>query len=221
VLTLERAATAAAWRLVCARGVVQAAQVVLATNGYTDDLWPTLRRTIVPVYGSIAASAPLGAVAGTILPAGSVLYETGPITVYYRIDAHRRLLIGGRGPQRDVDSPAALGHLLDYARALWPSLAGVHWAHVWSGRLAMTPDQYPHIHELAPGVIACLGYNGRGVALATAMGAALARRLTQPEEPFDMPVTALRPIRLHRLWPLAVRLVIARGRLGEWAQVSR
>ena len=79
----------------------------------------------------------------------------------------------------------------------------------------MTTDQYPHIHEPAPGVIACVGYNGRGVALSTAMGVQLAQRILNPSAPFDMPISPMKPIALHRLWPMAVRAAIARGRLAD------
>ena len=64
-------------------------KVLLATNGLTYDLWPGLRRTIVPVFSSITATAPLSDdVARAIMPTRPVLYESGYITVYYRIDAH-------------------------------------------------------------------------------------------------------------------------------------
>ncbi|UOM37240.1 FAD-dependent oxidoreductase [Acuticoccus sp. I52.16.1] len=87
-LSLERAGSG--WRIVTPGGTVTADAVVLATNGYTDDLLPPLRRTVVPVHTAIAATALLPAeVAATILPDGSVLYETGRVTVYYRLDAER------------------------------------------------------------------------------------------------------------------------------------
>jgi len=79
----------------------------------------------------------------------------------------------------------------------------------------MTADQYPHIHEPAPGVIACLGYNGRGVALSTAMGVQLAQRLLNPSAIFDMPITPMKPIPFHGFWPVAVGAAIARGRLAD------
>ena len=41
----------------------------------------------------------------------------------------------------------------------------------------MTADHLPHLHAPAPGVIAALGYNGRGVALATALGLAIGAHL--------------------------------------------
>jgi glycine/D-amino acid oxidase-like deaminating enzyme len=80
----------------------------------------------------------------------------------------------------------------------------------------MTPDQYLHIHEPAGGVLACLGYNGRGVAMATAMGAQLARRLSDPSFEFAMPITGIKPIRFHSLWKLAVRAAIVHGRLRDF-----
>ena len=85
---LRSGAKAARWRIETPRAVVHAEKVLLATNGFTDDLWPALRRTIVPVFSSIAATAPLSdEVARAIMPTRSVLYESGHITVYYRIDA--------------------------------------------------------------------------------------------------------------------------------------
>ncbi len=130
----------ARWQVDTALGSVSAGQVVLATNGYTDNLWPNLRRTIVPLFGAIAATAALpAAVAREVMPSRAALYESGAVTVYYRVDTDQRLLIGGRGPQREVSAPSALPHLLAYARTLWPILSETQWTHAWGGRLAMTP----------------------------------------------------------------------------------
>lgn len=214
---LRLASQGRSWKLDTARGSVSADQVVLATNGYTDDLWPGLRRSVVPIFGAIAATAELpDEIARTILPGRPVLYESGAITVYYRIDAHRRLLIGGRGPMHEIHEASAIAHLLAYARRLWPQIEGVEWTHAWGGRLAMTRDHYPHVHEPAPGLLACLGYNGRGVALATAMGSQLAIRLIDPSVEIDMPMTGIKTIAMHSLWPLAVRAAIARGRVQDF-----
>ena len=61
----------------------------------------------------------------------------------------------------------------------------------------MTRDHYPHLHELAPGIYAGLGYNGRGVAIATAMGRILASWAAgESAEKLDFPVTPLKPLPL-------------------------
>ena len=205
------------WQVTTPSGTVTAPQVVLATNGYTDDLWPALRRSVVPVFGAIAATAPLpDSVARAVMPSRAALYESGAITVYYRVDGGGRLLIGGRGPQTEISSTAPLAHLLNYAHKLWPALKDVTWTHAWGGRLAMTQDSYSHWHEPAKGVMACLAYNGRGVAMATTMGALVAKRILDPAAPCDMPITDLKPIPLHGLWPLAVRGAILRGRISDF-----
>lgn len=204
------------WRVETASGAaVEAGQVVLATNGYTGGLWPGLRESVVPVYSSLIASEPVPEpVARGIMPRRASLYEAGRVTVYYRMDQANRLLIGGRGPQRDIGAADAVRYLQAYARRLWPGLAGIGWTHGWNGQVAMTTDSYPHLHEPAPGLLAALGYNGRGVAMATAMGGQLARRLLgTPASALDMPVTSISSIRLHGMWKLAVTAKMWEGRI--------
>ena len=205
------------WRIETPRAVVRAEKVLIATNGFTDDLWPGLRRTIVPIFSSIAATEPLpDDIARTIMPTRSVLYESGHITVYYRIDASNRLLMGGRGPMQWIKNPSAVAYLMRYAVRLWPALQGVRWTHGWNSRLAMTADHYPHVHEPGPGVLVYLGCNGRGVALASAMGQQLARRLVGGEAAeIDMPITSPKPIRFHAFWPVGVRSVVLYGRIRD------
>jgi glycine/D-amino acid oxidase-like deaminating enzyme len=205
------------WRIETPRAVVRAEKVLIATNGFTDDLWPDLRRTIVPVFSSIAATETLpDDLARQIMPTRSVLYESGHITVYYRVDAANRLLMGGRGPMQWIRDPSAVAYLMRYAARLWPALRGVRWTHGWNSRLAMTADHYPHVHEPGSGALIYLGCNGRGVALATAMGKQLARRLIEGETAeIDMPMTAPKPIRFHALWPVAVKSVVLYGRIRD------
>jgi glycine/D-amino acid oxidase-like deaminating enzyme len=207
----------ARWRIETPRAVVHAEKVLLATNGFTDDLWPALRRTIVPVFSSIAATAPLSdEVARSIMPTRPVLYESGHITVYYRIDQRNRLLMGGRGPMRWIRKPSDVSYFIRYAERLWPQLKGVAWTHGWNSRLAITADHYPHVHEPAENILISLGCNGRGVALSTAMGAQLARRLIGGRDAeIDMPITGIKPIAMHAFWPLGVTAAVLAGRVRD------
>lgn len=205
----------AGWRVKTSQGHVEATQVVLATNGYTDDLWPGLRQSVVPVFSSIAASERLpDSVAARIMPRRASLYEAGRITVYYRLDRENRLLMGGRGPQKPIADTAPITYLKEYTERLWPALKGLRWTHGWNGRVAMTADHYPHLHEPTPGLIAALGYNGRGVAMATAMGGQIARRLLgAPVDALDVPVTGIKPIPFHAFWKLGVLARVWQGRV--------
>src|SRR5665213_1039330 len=107
------------WRLETPNGTMTAEKIILATNGYTDDLWRGLRLSIVPVYSAIAASEP---VPDDVMPTRSSLYEMGNVTVYYRKDRDHRVLMGGRALQRDISDPEELHHLTGYAVRLWPAL---------------------------------------------------------------------------------------------------
>jgi glycine/D-amino acid oxidase-like deaminating enzyme len=110
----------------------------------------------------------------------------------------------------------ALRYLVRYTERLWPELRGVRWTHGWSGQLAVTTDHYPHLHEPADNVLICLGYNGRGVAMATAMGREIARRVLGAQVAhLDMPVTALKTIPFHGLWRSAAAAKIAYGRFRD------
>jgi glycine/D-amino acid oxidase-like deaminating enzyme len=205
------------WRIETPRAIVHAEKVLLATNGFTDDLWPALRRSIVPVFSSIAATAPLSdEIARSIMPTRPVLYESGHITVYYRIDQRNRLLMGGRGPMRWIRSPSDISYFIRYAERLWPQLKGVSWTHGWNSRLAITADHYPHVHEPAENILISLGCNGRGVALSTAMGAQLARRLIGGKDVvIDMPITGIKPMPMHAFWPLGVTAAVLAGRVRD------
>ena len=206
------------WVLETPAGAVRAERIVLATNGYTDGLWPKLRQSVVPVFSAIAATDPLPeAIARTIMPGGGVLYEIASLTVYYRLDVSGRFLIGGRSISRDTSDPARFARLRQYAERLFPAIKGLPWAYFWNGQLAITPDHYPHLHEPAPGVIAALGYNGRGVAMATAMGGEIARRiLGASDAELNMPVTDIKPIKFHALWKTGVAARVAYGRIQDW-----
>ncbi|HEY5794323.1 MAG TPA: FAD-binding oxidoreductase [Bosea sp. (in: a-proteobacteria)] len=215
VRSLQR--TPSGWTLQTDSGTVQAEKILIATNGFTDDLWGGLKRTIVPVFSAIAASERLPeALARRVLPARSSVYESGRITVYYRVDAHNRLLIGGRGPMRSITRPDDITYLTDYAERLWPALAGQRWTHGWNSRLAMTQDHWPHLHEPAENALIYLGCNGRGVALGTAIAEQLAARLISGNKArIDLPIMPLKPIPLHRFWPLAVRSLVLHGRIMD------
>jgi hypothetical protein len=73
------------------------------------------------------------------------------------------------------------------------------------------------VHEPAEGILIGCGYNGRGVALATAMGRELAMHSLDPQFTMALPITNLKTMPLHGLWPWAVRGAILRGRVLDWA----
>ncbi|MEP7209000.1 MAG: FAD-binding oxidoreductase [Casimicrobiaceae bacterium] len=205
------------WNLATPGGEVTADKVLIGTNGYTDRLWPGLARTVIPMMSFQAATVPLSAELGaSILPGGHSASDTRRLLWYYRRDAHGRLVMGGRAPFRENLGPADAGHLRAAVDRLYPQLRGIPFEFYWSGRVAMTPDYLPHLHELAPGVWAGLGYNGRGVGMATLLGRLLAE-LARGARPADIPfpITAMRPIPGYPFTRIVARALVRYYRVRD------
>jgi glycine/D-amino acid oxidase-like deaminating enzyme len=188
-------------RLVTPGGEVIARRVMICTNGYTEPLVPPLDRTIVPVRSVQVATRPLSDnLRRTILPQGHVASDSRRLLLYFRLDRDGRFIMGGRGAYAPKEIEARQQDLRAVTRIVFPQLGDVEWEHAWGGYVALTTDHYPHLDRLGDNMVAALGYNGRGVAMGTAMGRVLADWARgKHEAELDFPVTAPRAIPLHGL----------------------
>ncbi|MGY2253285.1 NAD(P)/FAD-dependent oxidoreductase [Pseudomonas reactans] len=189
------------WHLQTASGAqVTADQVVLATNGYSSNLWPGMAQSILAANSFIVATKPLtGHAAESILPGQETVSTAQRLLLYFRKDSHGRLLMGGRGLFNDPTSPTDFAHLERSLALLFPQLGPLEFEYRWAGRIAITRDFMPHVHEPAPGLTLALGCNGRGIALCTSLGQQLAGRLCDGKAEFAYPVTALQRLPMHGL----------------------
>jgi glycine/D-amino acid oxidase-like deaminating enzyme len=196
------------WIVRTSRGSLTAERVVIATNAYSDDLWPGLKRTIVPVFSFQMATRPVSDnVRGTLIPGRQAVSDTHGDLHFMRWTADNRLVTGGAMLSR-IDLERRLqAHVGRRLQGLFPQMGEVTFDYVWAGYLAMTPDYFPRLHQLADGVATWIGCNGRGVALGTAMGVELAKWAAN-EVPIDelaMPATRLAPIPAHGFAKLVAR----------------
>lgn len=182
------------WEMRTPRGRVRAKQIILCTNGYTDQLFPRLANSIIALTSVQAATRPLApAVARAILPGGRTFADTRRTIFYGRCEPDHRFLIGSLGKFGSDGAAVDFRILRTEAEKIFPRLRGAEWEHQWGGRLAVTHDRVPHLHEPSPGLLAGLGYNGRGVAMANLMGRVLAERaLGKPPAEAVFPTTSLK-----------------------------
>ncbi len=198
------------WRIETPQGSVRAATVILATNAYADRLHDTLRRSVVAVPSYQIATDPLpDALRAHILPERMPVSDMRRLLRYFRTDAQGRLIMGARGVYGDAPPAQAMRRQLQAVREIYPQAADLAFPYRWGGMVAVTRDHMPHLHALAPGLLAGLGYNGRGVAMATVMGKLLAdwARGTH-EDALGFPVTKVTPLRLHAFSRLGVQAVV-------------
>ena len=177
---------------------VTAERVIIATNGYTGPLWPNLSQTILAANSFMLATKPLsGPAADAVLPGGETAATAQRLLTYMRRDGDGRFLMGGRGSFADPTGTEGFQHLVRATQILFPKLGPVEYEYHWAGRVAITWDFLPHIHQPEPGVTIMVGYNGRGVGFGTAMGKHIADYLTGDAQDFPFPVTKIKPIPFH------------------------
>ncbi len=191
VMALER--DRGLWVLRTQQGALRARTVVLATNAYLEGLWPGLVRAMIPIQSCQVATEPLPDHVGSgILPSGQPVSDLMDLGVYFRRDRDGRFIIGGSGPLGSREAASYFDQLTRAARLMFPALEEVAFPHRWSGKLALTRDHLPRVIRLDDGMIAAYGCNGRGVALATAMGR-LAAQLCRGSDNPHLPICTLPP----------------------------
>jgi glycine/D-amino acid oxidase-like deaminating enzyme len=208
----------ARWRVATRLGTaVLAERVLICTNGYSDDLWPKLRQTVIAANSFQIATAPLGDnLRKSIMPMGHVTSDTRRLLLYFRLDHTGRFIMGGRGPFREPRGPQDWSHLARVAARMFPQLGAATWQHRWCGRVALTQDFLPYLHEPEPGITIAIGCQGRGIGLHTAMGLAIARRFLKPTtEPLPVSPTPITPIPLHGMHRAWVSALVAWYRLTD------
>ncbi len=207
----------AKWRVSTPKGSVDADQVLIVTNGYTDGLWPGLAKTVVPMMSYQAATVPIpDALGKNILPEGHAASDTRRLLWYFRRDAHGRLIMGGRAPYREDLGAADDNYVRTAVNRLFPQLSNTPFEFHWAGRVAMTQDHIPHLSQLDKGLWAALGYNGRGVGMATLLGRLLADLATGvPAKDIPFPVTSMHPIVGYPFTRLAARVLVSYYRFRD------
>ncbi|MGH8616079.1 MAG: NAD(P)/FAD-dependent oxidoreductase [Burkholderiales bacterium] len=194
-----------------AGGNVRAKQVLIGTNAYTalHGFGTDLGRRVVPVSTSVVTTAPLPESAWrTLLPQGHLVSDTRHLLNYFRRVPGGRLLYGGRGSLTGRESPEVYAGLEQKMRETFPALAGTPIDHRWSGKVAVTLDDFPHLGRVSPRVAYAMGYGGRGVALTNLLGKLLAK-LARGEVVDAGPMNAnpFGPIPFHTLRVPAMKTV--------------
>lgn len=203
------------WRAATAHGAVTAGKVILGTQAYsgffTDRLWPRLAPSVVAVRSYQMATTPLPAdVRARILPRNHTMSDTHGDLYFCHFDSAGRLVTGG-ALMFHHNFEARLKRRIGARMAmLFPALREpVTFEHVWHGHIGMTVDALPHVHKLGEGAYGWVGDNGRGVALAVALGGVLADAARgEPEAALPLPFMPVSRIPVHavgvRMAPLAL-----------------
>ncbi len=185
------------------KGVIQAKEVVLATNGYTDTLIPKVKRRVFPVGSYIIVTEPLPLpLQRELVPKGRMFFDSKHFLNYFRLTPDGRFLWGGRNDlSTDLDLHESARRLQTQMVATFPQLRGIPITHSWTGQLGLTFDLMPHIGRVN-GVHYAFGYGGHGVSIATYLGTEMGKLLCgeKTSSPFAEIKHQTMPFYYNRPW---------------------
>ena len=170
--------TATGWSVETPRGTITAGDVIIATNGYTGDITPQLKRRVVPVGSYIIATEELPPdLAASLSPKNRSIADTRRVLTYYRMSPDKkRLIFGGRAKFGHTDPVDTAPILYQFMMDRYPQLKGVTITHAWTGNVAFTMDEMPHMGKF-DNLHYALGCNGSGIAMMTYLGQQTARKV--------------------------------------------
>lgn len=205
-----------AWQLTANGVTLTADKVLLCTNAY-GGLFGRLQRSLIPLTVHQLATAPLPeSVRSRLLRPGQCLSDVRNDLFTYRLTADNRLISGGMAAIGWGAAARMARHIAGRLTEMLDLTEVPQVDFIWSGRAAVTQDFLPKLHELAPGLIAGIGCNGRGIAMTTVLGPMLADfALGRPEADLPIPLTRPRPLPFHAIAGQASRAYVVWGRRAD------
>ncbi len=192
------------WEVSTARGKIKAQDVIIATNGYTGSVTPQFQRRVVPVGSYIIATEELSPeLAQSLSPRNRSFADTRRVLTYYRLSPDgRRMIFGGRAKFGHTDPVTTAPLLYQFMIDRFPQLHGVKITHSWTGNVAFTLDELPHMGKFE-NLHYALGCNGSGIAMMSYLGHQTARKIlgrTNRTCAFDQPEFPSHPLYKGSTW---------------------
>ncbi|EPJ44810.1 MAG: gamma-glutamylputrescine oxidoreductase [Osedax symbiont Rs1] len=168
-------------------GVITAKFVLLACNGYLDDLDKKVARKIMPINNYIAATEPLSEqLARSLIRDNVAVADSKFVINYFRLSADNRMLFGG-GESYRFKFPSDIKQFVTKPMLeIYPQLKGLKLDYAWGGTLGITVNRMPYFDKLAPNVLCAMGYSGHGIGMATLGGKLMGEVIQGQVERFDI-----------------------------------
>ena len=168
-------------------GSVNAKKILLAGNAYLERTEPKLAGAVIPAGSYVIATEPLTPeLAIELLPHDMACCDQRAALDYFRLSADRRLLFGGmcnysgRVPRSITDS------LRPNMLQVFPQLANARVDYEWGGNIAISINRIPQLGRIENNTYYAQGYSGHGVAPTHLAGKILADIVVGDSEQFDV-----------------------------------
>ena len=189
------------------RGDIRADAVVLASNGYTGNMFPDLRKRLIPLNIVALATEPLPSdLADKLFPKPYCYWDSSRLFFYYQRTKDDRIVFGGVNALPVGGTIRKAKNSFRRFRRIFPELNDYQIDYAWDGNVAITFDRIPHLGQ-SEGLFYALGFNGDGVLLGTYLGSKIAEMVIGKEIPSPLAEIKFQSIKgsrwLPRLMPFA------------------
>lgn len=166
---------------------IEADHLILALNGYHNNILPGLAEHVMPINNFIAVTEPLSPdCANQLIPNRYAVADSRFVINYFRLSQDNRMIFGG-GESYGYRFPADLrAKVLGPMLQVFPQLRGTRIDHAWGGTLGITMSRLPFFERFGPATLSVGGFSGQGVALATLAGKMAAEAVAGQAGRFDV-----------------------------------
>lgn len=174
--------------------------ILVATNAYTTKLWPSAEALTNPMAFTHLVTEPLGEAENKILPNGICAWDTRSTACAFRKSPSGSLILGTFGSYSEWQIPLIHKWARRQLAMHFPVASGIGFKGAWQGYIGLTPLKTPMFVELAPNVIAPMGYNGRGIGTGTVFGRNIAHYVLSgcDQDILDLPLVPPSKIRFRK-----------------------
>ena len=164
--------------VVTVRGKISAQHIIVATNAYTGDFVPGLKRCLIPIGARIIATEELSEdLMRAVFPVYRVAIDTRKLYRAFRPSPDgKRVLFAGRSVGSPMDAERNAKSLRKSMLDVFPMLHDAPISHSWGGYVGFTFDNLPHLGEHA-GIHYALGFNGTGSTMGPFLGHKIAMKI--------------------------------------------
>jgi gamma-glutamylputrescine oxidase len=177
-------------RVHTAQGSIHADCLILACNAYLRDLNPALAGKVLPAGSYIIATEPLSETQRReLLPQNMAVCDQRVALDYFRLSADGRLLFGGACHYSGRDPKDIAAYMRPKMLKVFPQLRGARIDYQWGGMIGIGANRLPQIGRLPdqPNVYYAQAYAGHGLNATHLAGRLLAEAISaQAEGRFDL-----------------------------------
>ncbi|WP_075997752.1 NAD(P)/FAD-dependent oxidoreductase [Salaquimonas pukyongi] len=169
------------------QGEIRAGHLLYACNGYLGMLQKGIAERVLPINNFVIVTEPLTpAQRDAILPSPAAVADSKFVINYFRMTHDNRLLFGG-GENYGYRFPADIKAFVRKPMLeIFPQAEPLKIDFGWGGTLAVTVKRLPLFQRVRGNILACTGYSGHGVALATLAGKIAAEAVDGQASRFDL-----------------------------------